>query len=811
MTAQRTNQTNHLRDYCRPVKRPFLAIRLAPLILALFCTSAVAIGAVVPREQVTAGAPIDGPSPSLFEDGFEITCPIAGCGAGQVCRFDVCIPEPQACVSTDDCPGDTYCETLAGECLPWGLGPGGLNDEMCGADFPQGAHFPTTQCEWTGPAPGDPFPGHVNVISTPVVADFTQAGPDGPVRPWIVFTTYNCLDGGLDACAGNDPECTAVIRVIDGRTCEPVTNISTPAPIASTTPALGDLDNDGVPEIVAARVGGGLAAWKLGAGPAFSLLWETVSTFGAGSCNWTGPSIHDLDDSGAPEVLLHGGVFSASGAELDTAVSGNENLTIGYVPVIADIDALGQPELVTGTASYRWEDEWVLLSALGVVGANIAVADFGTYGVNPAADDRGALDGIGEVVAVNQGNAVFRNHLGRLLATVAIPSGGNGGPPAVGDFDGDGRAEVAVSGATTFSVFDLDCSGTPDPDYCAAESTDYVLWQSPVQDLSSSRTGAVVFDFDGDGAAEPVFADECFTRIYDGVGGDVLYSRARNSCTFFDRPTIADVDADFRAEIVVPSNLNCGVMCPAIDPVYDGPRCDTDADCTGATECRREQPGDPWGQCRCEVQVDCGDGFACVDPIAGPSAQGKVCRAAHPGGAGVAALQIIDDPLQRWAQTRTIWNQDAYAITHVGDLGDIPAAGEWEINWQQAGLNDFRANRDSGAGSLPDLTLRGGRFACTQSGVAEIEFEICNRGARAVTDGLGVAVRDGQSTACEALTPRLILPGTCITAGCTWNGAPTGAPVPLSANVDDDGIGATAVRECRENNNELTITDVVCP
>ena len=97
------------------------------------------------------------------------------------------------------------------------------------------------------------------------------------------------------------------------------------------------------------------------------------------------------------------------------------------------------------------------------------------------------------------------------------------------------------------------------------------------------------------------------------------------------------------------------------------------------------------------------------------------------------------------------------------------------------------------------------------SGVAEIELEICNRGARAVTDGLAVAVKNGQAIACEVLTSQQILPGTCVAAACTWNDAPTGAAVNLSALVDEDGAGTMAIRECRENNNELAITNVACP
>ena len=54
-----------------------------------------------------------------------------------------------------------------------------------------------------------------------------------------------------------------------------------------------------------------------------------------------------------------------------------------------------------------------------------------------------------------------------------------------------------------------------------------------------------------------VYADECFVRVYNGTDGDVLFSQYRSSCTWFENPVVADVDGNFRADLVVPSNLAC--------------------------------------------------------------------------------------------------------------------------------------------------------------------------------------------------------------------------------------------------------------
>ena len=41
--------------------------------------------------------------------------------------------------------------------------------------------------------------------------------------------------------------------------------------------------------------------------------------------------------------------------------------------------------------------------------------------------------------------------------------GQRGGPPTIGDFDGDGFPEVATALATEFGVFDLECETATTP------------------------------------------------------------------------------------------------------------------------------------------------------------------------------------------------------------------------------------------------------------------------------------------------------------------------------------------------------------
>jgi hypothetical protein len=81
-----------------------------------------------------------------------------------------------------------------------------------------------------------------------------------------------------------------------------------------------------------------------------------------------------------------------------------------------------------------------------------------------------------------------------------------------------------------------------------------------------------VFDFDGDGRSEVVYFDEWYLRIYPGVEPDcalmmpgpdcdgimtddeILFIDINSSQTRSEYPVVADVDGDFKAEIVVATN-----------------------------------------------------------------------------------------------------------------------------------------------------------------------------------------------------------------------------------------------------------------
>lgn len=740
----------------------------------------------------------------------------AQCGAGSVCAGDVCVPAEGSCSGDGDCPGDTYCcaaDCIAdGEdptCVPYGVGPRGMVSDQCQGEVTIGLFEPSVQCAWTGPPDRDDFPDHVQVLATPMVADLPH---DSGASAEILIVTYNFTDGGDAAAAGSDPQYFGVLRVLNGQTCEQLETIDDPEhrAIAASPPALADLDGDGDMEIVTHRAGGGLVAFHWDdATASYTRLWAAEATDLVGVNRWDGPAIHDLNDDGLAEVISGGEVYAGhDGARLNPGQSFYRGK--GALAVLGDVDADGQIELVDEDVR-RWDpvsQSWVFAHEGTQGGSHWAFADFGTAGATAADFDPTRLDGVAEIVATGAGVVRIATLNGDSVLDVAVPDGG--GPPTIGDFDSDGFPEVASAGGTAYRVFDLDCAGAP-----AGCEGEMLRWSQPSQDASSRNTGSSIFDFEGDGKAEAVYADECFTRIYEGDTGEVLYSAHRSSCTWYENPVIADPDRDSNTEILVGSNFNCDTRCPAgagtapyTDPIHGGVRCENDSECVSGS-CVQ-------GLCRCEDAAGCREGFACEAAPGDADGNGNVCRAQHPGSAAQAGLVVLRDRLDRWASSRPMWNQHAYSVTNILDDGSVPSSSAWLPNFQQDDLNNYRQNVQGPTSSqdLPDITGRLDQDAvCRLSGdTTTLTATVCNRGKRAVGAAMPATFYlgegDDRQVLCVSYTEGPVPVGGCLDVSCTLNDQATGM---VTMVVNDDGEGGRTAVECLEDNNSDSVQVDSCP
>jgi hypothetical protein len=94
-----------------------------------------------------------------------------------------------------------------------------------------------------------------------------------------------------------------------------------------------------------------------------------------------------------------------------------------------------------------------------------------------------------------------------VLGPLTLPGNGAGGPPTVADFDGDGKAEIGVAQQNLYSMLK--------PNYGTMRDRRRLAGAEP-RSLQLAVTGSSVFDFEGDGKAEVIYADECFLWVFDG-------------------------------------------------------------------------------------------------------------------------------------------------------------------------------------------------------------------------------------------------------------------------------------------------------
>jgi len=387
----------------------------------------------------------------------------------------------------------------------------------------------------------DNKPMHNQSSSSAVVVDIDQ-----DCIPEIVFNTY----------VAGAPDTNGVLRAIRGDNGAKVWTVTDPAYETNSTanPAVGDLDYDGKVEIVVPGETKNILAFKSDGTP----LWKS-DLFTAANTS-SAVAIANLDNDGDAEVIYADAVFDSKGKKLFEGNVGEGINGQGPISCIADLDGDGRQELIAGRTAYSFTGTVNGGNFVAKQVWNSAITD-GFCGI---ADFNG--DKKPEVIIVSSGKIFALNGFtGVKLAEAPIPNGGKGGPPNIADFDGDGVPEVAAAGSTNYIVYKY-----------AGGNTFTKLWSAVTDDTSSQVTGSSVFDFDGDGRNEVVYNDEVYIRIYPGVepacqtnppgaacdgnmtDAEVLFRDKNGSRTRTEFPVVADVDGDFKAEIVFPTNNDGG-------------------------------------------------------------------------------------------------------------------------------------------------------------------------------------------------------------------------------------------------------------
>jgi len=374
--------------------------------------------------------------------------------------------------------------------------------------------------EWMG---STSYPNRTNVHGPVAVGQMNDDNGDG------IIDQYDTPDLVFVAGAGFDPA-LSILTAINGSDGSELW-VTTPLAISHrASVALGDIDGDGLLEIVVSGRDGyylhafennGTQKWTMPSGPGTS-SWPTANAI----------SLVDLDADGAVDILHGGYVLNSNGSQKWqlTQDVGDPIFTVGIsmlVSIAADVDLDGGMEVVAGRTLYSHSGAVIWHRADLVSDGFNAVGNFDQ-------------DDFAEIVLVASGKVYLLEHTGETIwGPISLPGGGRGGPPTIGDYDGDGEPEIGIAGQYFYTVFETDGS---------------IKWSMPTNDPTSNVTGSSLFDFESDGSIEVLYADEQDFRIFDGQTGAELVKIHNTSTTTLEYPNVVDVDNDGYAEIIVTSN-----------------------------------------------------------------------------------------------------------------------------------------------------------------------------------------------------------------------------------------------------------------
>jgi len=343
--------------------------------------------------------------------------------------------------------------------------------------------------------------------------------------------------------------------------------------------AVGDLDGDGKPDLVVTNyTANTISVFRntSSSGSVTSGSFAAKVDFTTGTNPW-GIAIADIDGDGKPDIIVTNNGSNTVSVFRNTSVAGSitsgsfaskVDFAAGTRPMgvgAGDIDGDGKPDLVVVNTGANTVSILMNTSSFGSInsGSFASKVDFNT-GSSPVGVVTGDIDGDGkpDVVVANSGSmsiSVLRNisttgsiTAASLAAKVDFSAGASPYFLALGDADGDGKVDVAVTnwGSNTVSLFK---NGSTVGSVALASQVTYSTATNPY--------GIGFSDLDGDGKPDLAVAN----------GGSASISVLRNTVSPPPPPIISSfspTSGPAGASVTITgTNLNAN---PSNDAVYFG-------------------------------------------------------------------------------------------------------------------------------------------------------------------------------------------------------------------------------------------------
>lgn len=529
------------------------------------------------------------------------------------------------------------------------------------------------------------------------------------------------------------------------------------------TNGTGDLDGDDIPvlllyqnnQVHAVRGDTGLPVWM-----ATSRQYGQDGGFAVGDVN---------NDDWADVITASSNMVCAldgrSGAEhwCNTQLTQSMD-AYGYsYPSVADMDGDGDVEVTIGNVILNGRDGTIRGRGTGGKGAAPydGTGSSGTYGVLSVPID---LDGDG-IMELVTGNTAYTPN-----GAVVWQNGGRDGLVAVADFDLDGQGEIVVTSGIWVTGLETDGSVAWGPlDYKGS--------------ASSVNLGApAVDDLDGDGTPEIVFA-AANRLVAMEWGGSEIWSVRITDTSGAAGPTLFDFEMDGYPEVLYADESTVQFFSGV-----DG-------------SLKFSSPAhESYTILETPIVADV-DGDGQVEIVVGHCAQ----RATYTG------ITVYGDLDQSWPPGRKVWNQHAYYISNIDDLGAVPPAS---VN-PYALYNSFRSG-DVGRPPSEYWDLRAEVLDVCEdecgTGDVYVAARLLNAGNLEAPAGIPVSLRAGAGGAILASDTTL----GPIPVGETSKVFVLSAPYEQLEGVrplitaDEDSSGVGTVFECDENNNPDDWFETVC-
>ena len=265
-----------------------------------------------------------------------------------------------------------------------------------------------------------------------------------------------------------------------------------------TSIAVADFNGDGHPDLAVVTTNGALAIFLGNGNGTFTPAATSALTSGA-----TCVAVADLNLDGKPDLAVallgsgYGGITMLMGGGDGTFTALPTTLTTGAspgCPLTADFNGDGIPDMAVASGKYAWspggtaiylgngDGTFTSAQSYPAMTSALAVGDFNGDGI----PDLVVTQSKGTALAVMLGNGdgTFR----AAYSTTAISAFS----AAVGDFDGDGKADLAVLGSSSIGQDLMILLGNGDGTFRAGASLA----------TSGDATSLAMGDFNGDGKAD---------------------------------------------------------------------------------------------------------------------------------------------------------------------------------------------------------------------------------------------------------------------------------------------------------------------